>query len=138
LSVATSLAGVSVAGTLFDRPTTPSWATRSIFGLRAAWSGVLPPSNSCGSSAQPSGMMMAYFMMFSRRGAARGLARSAKPQATYGLIRHRIIDARRRHAVEPVYVRQRGAEVAKQGRVRHDHERDDHVLLLLQRFVLDD
>src|SRR5262245_3869222 len=32
-------------------------------GLRAACSGVLPPSTSCGSSAQPSGMMMAYFIM---------------------------------------------------------------------------
>src|SRR5262245_57880264 len=34
-----------------------------MFGLCAACSGVLPPSDSCGSSAQPSGMTMAYFMV---------------------------------------------------------------------------
>ena len=33
-----------------------------MFGMWAACSGVLPPSDSCGSSAQPSGMTMAYFM----------------------------------------------------------------------------
>src|SRR5262249_41661514 len=35
---------------------------RSMFGRCAACRGVLPPSDSCGSSAQPSGMTMAYFM----------------------------------------------------------------------------
>ena len=54
--------GGRCAGTLFDRPTTPSRATSSIAGVMAAWSGVFPPSDFCGSSAQPSGMMMAYFI----------------------------------------------------------------------------
>ena len=39
-SVATSDAGVSDGGTLFDRPTTPACATRSMFGIFAACSGV--------------------------------------------------------------------------------------------------
>src|SRR5438045_1139900 len=38
---------------------------RSIFGVCAAWRGVLPPSAGCGSSAHPSGMMIAYFIGFS-------------------------------------------------------------------------
>ena len=52
----------SASGVLFARPTTPAAATASIAGMSAASSGVLPPSDSCGSSAQPSGMMMAYFI----------------------------------------------------------------------------
>ena len=46
--MATSLAGVSGAGTLLDRPTTPVRAMRSMFGLWAACNGVLPPRDSCG------------------------------------------------------------------------------------------
>ena len=61
-TVALVVAGVSGCGTLLERPTTPVWAMRSMFGVCAACRGVLPPSDSCGSSAQPSGMMMAYFM----------------------------------------------------------------------------
>ena len=34
-------------GTLLERPTTPVRAMRSMFGLRAACNGVLPPSDSC-------------------------------------------------------------------------------------------
>ena len=63
--------GVSGAGTLLDRPTTPWRATRSMFGLRAACNGVLPPSDSCGSSAQPSGMTMAYFIGCTGKGPGR-------------------------------------------------------------------
>src|SRR5436309_2677259 len=62
LKVATSLAGVNRAGTLLVRPTIPSLATRSMLGMRAACRGVLPPSDSCASSAQPSGITIAYFM----------------------------------------------------------------------------
>ena len=40
----------------------PDAATASIAGISAASSGVLPPSDSCGSSAQPSGMIRANFM----------------------------------------------------------------------------
>ena len=36
----------------------------SMAGTSAACSGVFPSSDSCGSSAHPSGMMMAYFMAF--------------------------------------------------------------------------
>src|SRR6185295_18274273 len=49
-------------GTLFERPTMPLATIASIAGVLAACSGVLPPSDSCGSSAAPSGMMMAYFI----------------------------------------------------------------------------
>ncbi len=50
-----------VGGTLFDRPTTPSVAIWSMAGVAAACKGVWPPNDSCGSSAQPSGMTIAYF-----------------------------------------------------------------------------
>ena len=41
---------------------TPAAATASMAGILAACKGVRPPSESCGSSAQPSGMMIAYFI----------------------------------------------------------------------------
>jgi hypothetical protein len=37
-------------------------AMRSMLGVEAASIGVLPPSSAKGSSAAPSGMMIAYFM----------------------------------------------------------------------------
>ena len=43
-------------------PCGPRIATRSMLGVCAASSGVLPPSSASGSSAAPSGMMMAYFI----------------------------------------------------------------------------
>jgi len=49
-------------GTLLARPTTPTATISSIAGVWAACKGVLPPSTSCGSSAQPSGIIIAYFM----------------------------------------------------------------------------
>src|SRR5205085_4560781 len=45
-----------------DRPTTPSRAISSIAGVFADCKGVLPPSDDCGSSAQPSGITMANFI----------------------------------------------------------------------------
>jgi hypothetical protein len=60
--VATSLPLSNPSGTVRAVPCRPSRATRSMFGVSAASSGVRPPSSSSGSSAAPSGMMMAYFM----------------------------------------------------------------------------
>ena len=61
--VATSLPLSNPSGTVRTSPCRPSIATRSMFGVSAASSGVLPPSSVKGSSAAPSGMMMAYFML---------------------------------------------------------------------------
>src|SRR5262249_57377729 len=76
-----SLAGVSGRGTLSERPTTPSRATRSMCGLRAACKGVRLPSDACGSSAQPSGITMAYFMrsLYDGPSAHPGVAMSHEP-----------------------------------------------------------
>src|SRR4051812_12824315 len=60
--VATSLPLSNPSGTVRATPCRPSIATRSMFGVAAASIGVLPPSSFRGSSAAPSGMMMAYFM----------------------------------------------------------------------------
>src|SRR4051812_11475873 len=60
--IATSLPLSNPSGTVRATPCLPSIATRSMFGVAAASIGVLPPSSFSGSSAAPSGMMIAYFM----------------------------------------------------------------------------
>src|SRR5438874_8711825 len=114
--MATSLAGVSVAGTLLVRPTMPVRAMPSMCGLRAACSRVSPPSVSWGSSAQPSGMMIAYFMVS---------------------IRNRVIDGGRRRPLEPIDLRNGGAEAAGHRGVRHDDQRHGVSLLAIEGLVLD-
>src|SRR5271163_2563678 len=59
--VPTSLPGGMPAGIVRVRPSVPRDAMRSILGLCAASSGVLPPSSSHGQSAMPSPWMMTYF-----------------------------------------------------------------------------
>src|SRR5205814_608745 len=113
--------GVSVAGTLLERPTAPVRATRSMFGLFAAWSGVLPPSDSCGSSAQPSGMTMAYFM-----GASRSWESLANGEVNAGPA----------DAAEAVDAGGGRAETARLDGVRHDDQRHRAALLLVEGLVL--
>src|SRR5712691_7597118 len=99
----------------------PVRAMRSMFGLCAACRGVLPPSDAWGSSAQPSGMTMAYFM--------------GSPRESVG---HRIIRAGRRHVAQPVDLRQGSAEVPGWRRVRHDDQRHLTAFVLVEGFMLDD
>src|SRR6185437_1872731 len=61
--VASALPLSNPCGTVRAVPCRPSMAMRSMFGVRAASIGVSPPSSLRGSSAAPSGMMIAYFMM---------------------------------------------------------------------------
>src|SRR5689334_3041611 len=49
------------AGIVATSPSSPREAIKSMLGLRAASSGVLPPSSSHGQSAMPSPWMMTYF-----------------------------------------------------------------------------
>lgn len=56
--------GANPSGTVSRIPEAPSAAMRSIVGLRAACSGVRPPSRGIGSSAIPSPRMMRYFMVY--------------------------------------------------------------------------
>src|SRR5260370_40158364 len=60
--VATSLPEGIDEGTLSARPTMPSRAISSMCGVRAACNGVRPPSEGCGSSAQPAGMTRGHFI----------------------------------------------------------------------------
>src|SRR5438132_6047547 len=60
--VATSEPDSKPAGTVRTVPMRPAMAMASMLGVWAASSGVLPPSSFKGSSAAPSGMMIAYFI----------------------------------------------------------------------------
>jgi methylenetetrahydrofolate--tRNA-(uracil-5-)-methyltransferase len=60
--VATSEPLSNPSGTVRTNPCRPCDAIWSMLGVRAASSGVFPPSSASGSSAAPSGMMMAYFI----------------------------------------------------------------------------
>ena len=57
----TSLPGGRPGGITAARPTSPRAARRARCGMRAASSGVRPPSSASGSSAQPSGTSTTYF-----------------------------------------------------------------------------
>src|SRR5688572_16458142 len=60
--VATSEPDSKPRGMVRTVPIRPARAMASMLGVWAASKGVLPPSWGRGSSAAPSGMMMAYFM----------------------------------------------------------------------------
>ena len=59
--MATSLAGRNRSGTFRDRPTIPHGPPDPSPAELATCSGVLPPSEACGSSAAPSGITITYF-----------------------------------------------------------------------------
>src|ERR1700682_3609342 len=59
--VPTSLPGAMPSGIVATRPSSPRDAIRSMLGLRAASSGVLPPCSSHGQSAMPSPWIITYF-----------------------------------------------------------------------------
>src|SRR3989338_6190040 len=61
----TSLPGYIPWGPVFKVPKIPSCASRSRFGVRAASSGVFPPSSGTGQSPNPSGTITAYFILVS-------------------------------------------------------------------------
>src|SRR5262249_40505695 len=135
LRVATSLAGVRLGGTLLDRPTTPIWAIRSMFGLRAAWRGVRPPRDSCGSSAQPSGMTMAYFTKVSFCNRYDPASVKRKPEESS---RHGIKHARRGDRTHAVDLGDGSPEIAGKRGVRHDDQHHAGPLQFVGSFMLDD
>src|SRR6266852_1312514 len=62
--VPTSLPEGIPGGMVATNPSSPRVASRSMLGLLAASSGVLPPNSSQGQSAIPSPWMITYFMVF--------------------------------------------------------------------------
>ena len=62
---ATSLPGFIPSGTVLTLKSAPFSAKKSIFGVFAASSGVLPPSCGSGLSAQPSASTITYFISVS-------------------------------------------------------------------------
>ena len=89
----------------------------------AASSGVLPPSDSCGSSAQPSGMMMAYFIV---KSVTVGAIRSVRIQRRLSRGPASARSAPRMNGSRSIAAMRR-AHGAFGRRVGHDHQRDDAV-----------
>src|SRR5215217_2009082 len=112
--VATSLPLSKPSGTVRTSPCRPSMATRSMLGVAAASMGVLPPSSRKGSSAAPSGMMMAYFMRV-----ASAIAELLR------LVDHPQAHRRRHDRRQRVDRLQRRTHGALQRPVRCDHHRDE-------------
>src|SRR4051812_19259806 len=90
--IATSEPLSKPSGTVRTIPWRPARAIASMFGVFAASIGVLPPSSLSGSSAAPSGMMIAYFTAINLTGGSpaskfEGLARDAElPRIFAGVV----------------------------------------------------